>query len=50
MIVKRYAQKTTKDSPLFHHNFLKSAPYLASSDPESSTSRMVATLRLDVWC
>ena len=50
MIVKHYVQKSTKDSPLFCHSFLKSVLYLASSDPESSSSRMAATLRLDVWC
>ena len=49
MIVKRYVQKTTKGSPLFCHTFLKSVLYLASSEPESSSSRMAATLRLDVW-
>ena len=50
MIVKRYVQKTTKESPLFFLTFLKSVSYLTSSDPESSSSRMAATLRLDVWC
>ena len=49
MIVKRYVQKITKDSPLFCHTFLKSVLYVASSDPESSSSRMAATLRLIVW-
>ena len=50
MIVKHYVQKSTKDSPLFCHSFLKSVLYLTSSDAESSSSRMAATLRLDVWC
>ena len=48
MIVKRYIQNTTKNSPLFCHTFLKSVLYLASSDPESSSSIMAANLRLDV--
>ena len=50
MIVKHYVQKTTKDSPLFCHSFLKSVLYLPSSDPKFSSSRMAATLRLDLWC
>ena len=50
MIVKRYIQKATKNSPLFCHAFLKSVLYLASSDPEFSSSIMAANLRLDVWC
>ena len=32
------------------HSFLKSVLYLASSDAEFSSSRIAATLRLDLWC
>ena len=48
MIVKRYVQKTTKDIPLLCHTFFKSVSYLASSEPESSSSLIAANLRLGV--